>query len=349
MKLKLTAAVLAAALLAAGTASAASVAEQSYENMEMHDVRTKGTLIFSDCPEYVQQTGILAEGTVNGEGRIYYYHVNETGTRTRLVVYAESNRAEDLEITRFIQAAPSLDYTTSGETLSFSEMVAGNQNPLSLSIPAGKRTVIAQESPEGLLPDYLYSGIVEVKTKGPVKFGVAMLPMTDDIEGALRAAEKVPVDSHELRGTFPMAVDRENKKPWNTDSGNPQELIIGGSGALPFYKGTDELDGVVRENTGDYGITYKIRVRTEGKKPFRLYFNPMGGPYMGSFKISQKFVPRYYRTDDMKYHHRILGDGTIYDAIDTGTWEAGKDLTIEFLAAGATYLPVRFLFVPSEG
>lgn len=343
------AALFAAAALFTGTAaSAASVMDLSYQTMEMQDVKTEGTLVFSDCPEYVNQTGILAEGTIQGKGRIYYYHVNDTGERTRLVVYAKSNKAADAHITRFIQAAPSTDYVTSGETLSFSEMVTVRQPPLDVSLEPGKRTVVAEESKEGLLPGYLYSGIVEVETKTPVQFGVAMLPMTDDLQGALDAAQTVPVDSHELRGTFPMRVYRENKTVWNTDTDRPQALVLGGMGAVPFYRGIDELDGVERENTGDYGITFRIRIHTEGSKPYRIYFNPQGGVYMGAFKITQGFLPRYFRTDDMKYRGHFLGYETLRDYIDAGKWEAGKRVTIEFLAAGATYLPVRFLFVPEE-
>lgn len=348
MKCGLAALIGTAALFSGTEVSAEAVLDRPYQNMEMHDVKTEGTLVFSDSPEYVQQTGILAEGTVQGEGRIYYYHVNDTGMKTRLVVYAQSNETADAHVTRFIQAVPSTDYITSGETLSFSEMVAGNQAPLDVQLAPGKRTVVASETSSGMLPGYLYSGIVEVETKTPVKFGVAMLPLTGDLQSALDAAQAVPADSHALRGTFPKTVYRENKNVWNTDAGVPQELIVGGNGALPFYRGIDELDGTERENTGDYGTTLQIRIRTEGSKPYRIYFNPLGGVYMGSFKITQGFLPRYYRTDDMKYHGRQLGEGTMDDYIDAGKWNAGKPVTIEFLAAGATYLPVRFLLVPEE-
>lgn len=145
-----------------------------------------------------------------------------------------------------------------------------------------------------------------------------------------------------------MRVYRENKKVWNTDTDRPQALVLGGMGAVPFYRGIDELDGVERENTGDYGITFRIRIHTEGSKPYRIYFNPQGGVYMGAFKITQGFLPRYFRTDDMKYRGHFLGYETLRDYIDAGKWEAGKPVTIEFLAAGATYLPVRFLSCPKR-
>lgn len=334
-------------LLLAGTSPAdASVMDLHYQPMEMKDVKSEGTLVFSDCPEFVTQTGLLAEGTVDGRGRIYYYHVNATGERARLVAYAVSDAPVTFDVTRFIQAAPSRDYITSGETLSFNEMVAVRQHPATVTLEPGRRTVIAAESLSGVLPDYLYSGIVEVDTKEPVRFGMAMLPMEGDLQSALDTARPVPADSHELRGTFPMTIYRENAEVWNTDAGMPQALVLGGVGAMPFQRGMDELDGVERENTGDYGITFRLTIRTEGTRPFRIYFNPQGGIYMGAFKITQGFLPHYYRTDDMKYRGHFLGYETLRDYIEAGRWEAGKPVTIEFLAAGATYLPVRFLFVP---
>lgn len=336
--------------LGAGVSAAASPLDLDYQPMQMKDIKKEGTLVFSDSPEYVEQTGILAEGTVKGNGRIYYYHVNSTGEAARLVVYAENKakKQTEIEITKFIQGVPSLDYITSGATLSYNEMVALRQKPLKVTLPPGERTIIAEESAEGLAPEYLYTGLVEVKTKQPVQFGTAFLPMSDDetLANTLEAAQPVPVDEHEMRGTFPMEVHKENVKVWNADKDGPVSLTYGSSDSHDFYSGPDELDGVTRENTGNYGIVVYMRVNTAGKSKFRVYFNPMGGVYMGAFKMSQGFLPHYFRTDDMKYGGHWLGDGTWEDYIDAGVWQAGKPLTIEFMTAGATYLPVRFLFVP---
>ena len=338
----------AAGCVPAGAAQAASVFDYSYQIMKTKEISRQGTLVFSDCPEFVEQDGILAEGTVNGDGRVYYYHVNSTGARQRLVVYAESDTDTEITVTKFIQAAPSLNYLTTGGTLSFNDMVAVRQQPLPVKLSAGKRTVIASETAAGLLPDYLYSGIVEVKTEGPVRFGTAMLPMEGDIHELLAAAQPVPADSHEMRGTYPMTAYRITDKVWNTDTDGPQSLVIGGKDGAPFFRGMDELDGVERENTGDYGTTLRICVRTEGSKKYRIYFNPQGGLYMGAFKITQGFMPRYFRTDDMKFRGHVMGWETIYDYIEAGEWEPGTPIFIEFMAAGAANLPVRFLFVPVE-
>lgn len=339
-----------ALILDTGVAAAASPLDLDYQTIQMKDTKKEGMLILSDSPEYVEQTGILAEGTIKGTGRIYYYHVNSTGDTARLVVYAENktNAPLDAKVTKFLQGAPSIDYITSGATLSYNEMVSVHQNPVPVTLEPGKRVIIAEEDANGLLPDYLYTGLVEVETKQPVHFGTAMLPMSDNgaLTDALQAAQPVPVDSHEMRGTFPMSVHKESVKVWDADKDGPAALVYGSSDTHDFYSGPDELDGVTRENTGNYGTNVYMKVKTRGTSKFHVYFNPLGGVYMGAFKMSQGFLPHYFRTDDMKYGGHWLGDGTWEDYIDTGVWEAGKPLTIEFMSAGATYLPVRFLFVP---
>lgn len=338
-------------LLGAGTARADSVLDLPYQNMEMKTIKQEGTLVFSDSPEYANAHGILAEGTINGKGRIYYYHVNDTGDLARLVVYAENRNKKpaDMEVTKFLQGEPSLDYVTSGATLSYNEMISLRQKHVPVTLAPGERRIIAEENADGLSPDYLYTGLVEVNTKKtPVHFGTAFLPMSDDetLAEALKEAQPVAVDEHEMRGTYPMAIYKENKKVWDTDKDGPVALVYGSSESHDFVTGLDELDHVARENTGNYGITVYMTVKTKGTKPFHIYFNPQGGVYLGSFKISQGYSPRYFRTDDMKYWGRWIGDGTDQDYIDAGTWKPGKPITIEFMAAGATYLPVRFLFVP---
>ena len=49
--------------------------------------------------------------------------------------------------------------------------------------------------------------------KATLHFGTALLPMSDDetLAGALKGAQPVAVDSHEMRGTYPMWIYKESK------------------------------------------------------------------------------------------------------------------------------------------
>jgi len=88
---------MAAAACGAVTAAGASPLDISYEEIPLEKIKAEDTLILSDSPEYARNYGILAEGTVlKGKGRIYYYHVNETGKPARLAVYGMSDKGEEI-------------------------------------------------------------------------------------------------------------------------------------------------------------------------------------------------------------------------------------------------------------
>ena len=63
--LKKSIASLAAAMTMAGglTVFASSPVDETYTTLPLKQTKAEGTLIFSDCPEYADQAGILYEGT----------------------------------------------------------------------------------------------------------------------------------------------------------------------------------------------------------------------------------------------------------------------------------------------
>lgn len=93
------------------TAFASSPVDETYTTLPLKQTKTEGTLIFSDCPEYADQAGILYEGTAApGKGRLYYYHVNETGAPARVLVYAKSDKKQSITVTRRVKGDASSSY-----------------------------------------------------------------------------------------------------------------------------------------------------------------------------------------------------------------------------------------------
>ena len=104
MNIKTWIAAMAAAACGAVTAAGASPLDISYEEIPLEKIKAEDTLILSDSPEYARNYGILAEGTVlKGKGRIYYYHVNETGKPARLAVYGVSDKGEEIKVVRTLR------------------------------------------------------------------------------------------------------------------------------------------------------------------------------------------------------------------------------------------------------
>lgn len=86
--------------------------------------KESGTLLLSDSPEYVNQNGVLAGGTVNGTGRVYFYHVNEMDTPHRVGIVVENTGKKDVDVIvhRQIAAKPSTEYFAVGRWLSKSDL-----------------------------------------------------------------------------------------------------------------------------------------------------------------------------------------------------------------------------------
>ena len=199
-----------------------SPVDLDYNLIPMLVKKEDGKLIFSDCPEYADNYGILYEGTVEkGKGRVYYYHVNETGKPARVLVYAKSDKKQDITVTRTVKGDPSADYMPTGATLSFREAVNEAGDPVLVKLLPKERTVLFEDDKKGIRSGDLVSGIVEIETKKPVSLGVAIVPdgTKEDVKKALDLSVPLLPDSHEMRGTFPMDVYMENK-PWDFSKGN---------------------------------------------------------------------------------------------------------------------------------
>ena len=112
----------------------------------------------------------------------------------------------------------------------------------------------------------------------------------------------------------------------------------------PFSLGVDEMDHkALVKDAGNFGVSYHLTIKTQGTEPFRLYFNPQGGAYSGSFLVSTDDESKIYHVGDP-----YIGHQTILDTAYLGTYQGGDNLYIEFIPAGASNLPVKFLLIPEK-
>ena len=83
------------------------------------------TLVFSDSPEYVMEEGLLCQGTIDGHGRLYFYHVNGSPRPMQLVVYALSDTTgAAVGVTREVVGTPDSFYTRHAREVSRKELFA---------------------------------------------------------------------------------------------------------------------------------------------------------------------------------------------------------------------------------
>ena len=325
------------------------------------------TLLLSDSPEYVGPVGgTLSAGTINGNGRIYFYHVNEMDQPHKIAIVLENQTAypNTVHVMRQLKSVATPDYFAAGRDLSRKDLEqplneSPNARPLySLSIPPqGRKLIFSDLEQTPVYQDALFTGIVDIKTEAPVFARVMMLPMGMDAVDASYWAKNLPIDEIQLRGTYTGSKrNMEVTTPFDSALGGAF-VEIGNDCEDMFINGVDEMQNkaFVRDR-GNYGVSYTLKIPTKGNEPFRLYFNPLGGPYSGSFTVKalHQQGARRGQTDTRTYHIggadgiSALGDGTILDSRIMGNYNAGDLLTLNFMPAGASNLPIRFLLIPES-
>ena len=325
------------------------------------------TLLLSDSPEYVGPVGgTLSAGTINGNGRIYFYHVNEMDQPHKIAIVLENQSAypNTVHVMRQLKSVATPDYFAAGRDLSRKDLEhpldeSPNARPLySLSIPPqGRQLIFSDLENTPVYRDALFTGIVDIKTEAPIFARVMMLPMGMDAVDASHWAKNLPIDEIQLRGTYTGSKrNMEVTTPFDTALGGAF-VEIGNDREDMFINGVDEMQNkaFVRDR-GNYGVSYTLKIPTKGNEPFRLYFNPLGGPYSGSFTVKalHQQGARRGQTDTRTYHIggadgiTALGDGTILDSRLMGNYNAGDLLTLNFMPAGASNLPIRFLLIPES-
>ena len=260
------------------------------------------TLLLSDSPEYVGPVGgTLSAGTINGNGRIYFYHVNEMDQPHKIAIVLENQTAypNTVHVMRQLKSVATPDYFAAGRDLSRKDLEqplneSPNARPLySLSIPPqGRKLIFSDLEQTPVYQDALFTGIVDIKTEAPVFARVMMLPMGIDAVDASHWAKNLPIDEIQLRGTYTGSKrNMEVTTPFDTTLGGAF-VEIGNDREDMFINGVDEMQNkaFVRDR-GNYGVSYTLKIPTKGNEPFRLYFNPLGGPYSGSFTVKALHEP----------------------------------------------------------
>lgn len=324
-----------------------------------------GTLIFSDSPEYVAQDGVLYRDTVEGDARVFYYHLNNTPVDKKLAVVLENeyDGVNLVRITRGANGGPGKDYLYVGKTLQMKYFAESMDEKILLGKGQGKvlspamNTVLVQ-------PEQLTAGMYDFHALHPVRVSVVMLPADGDPVAAARSLPVLPRDEIELRGTF-RGMNRVIRavKPYSPEQDGISYFRLGDDENDRFRDGIDATDGTKVRNVGNYGILYKINIPTTGQMASQGDLSPLGGVYAGAVKLNQPNgrgtvvpVPQrkgffgeraFFDTTEItrvRKDDEVLATGA--DLAELGTFGAGQPVWFEFSPPGASNLPVHIILEP---
>ena len=336
--------------------------------MRRWDVRAEdigGTLLFSDSPEYVKESGILYRDTVEGDARVLYYHLNDTTQPKKVAVILETDAdLAIVSVTRGGTSTPSTDYLRVGKATQIAyfdpaqheeRIYVAKERPRLLS-PVMNTTVLA--------PGELVYGVYDFHANAPVRVSVVMYGADVDPFSFLRTARVLPRDEVALRGTF-QSMDRIVTLPraYAPMRDGAAYFPIGDNVHDLYRSGVDATDGTPVVNYGNYGILYHIVLPIMGRGQVRCFLSPLGGVYAGAVTAVSDGQSRLIETPASRAY---FGDQTLpeppqiakartegllvltqyTELADLGTYSAVHPVTFAYSPPGASNLPVNIILLP---
>ena len=334
-------------------------------DVESYD--TGGTLLFSDSPEYVKESGILYRDTVEGDARILYYHLNDMPQPKKLAVMLETDAdIAVVSVTRGAAGAPSTDYLRVGkatqigyfDTREMNERIYVTKERPRMLVPAMNTTILA--------PGELVYGVYDFHASAPVRVSVIMYGTDVDPFSFLRTAHVLPRDEIALRGTF-RRMNRviTSQKIYSPTRDGTVYFPLGDNIHDVYRRGIDATDGTPVVNYGNYGILYQINIPTMGRERTRYFLSPLGGVYAGAVRAQIGTTQQLVETPKTR---PFFGDQTLpeppqvaqareeglllltqhTELSDLGTYPSSQSVRFEYSPPGASNLPVNIILMPEK-
>ncbi len=290
------------------------------------------TLLFSDSPEMVSQTGVLYRDQVNGSARIFFHHVNDSKRVRYLSVQVTNPGAKDVTLWQERTGLGiSADYLAAGKQ---AQNTYWPEEVVTTTLAPGEKKWLYR--PLRLQPGQLATGMADWLTDGPVVVSVAM---TDDRHAGRKHLPDLATTDLPLRGTY-RAADLV-ALPDFSEQGMPESMLLADGKQDKFITGWDALAARESADLGNYGVVYRIWL-PPAPKPYTVSLNPRGGVFAGVVAAKQ---------GDLKTTHPVpagrvfFGEGTVHDEAKLLTMPAGKSGWLFFSPPGASNLPVVIRFV----
>lgn len=328
---------------------------------------TGGTLLFSDSPEYVKESGILYEDTVAGDARVLYYHLNDSNVPRKVAVVLQnpSDAPVSVTVTRGGTAGASDDYLEVGKNTQIAYFQTKRND--TICVPAhGKRLLEAEMNEAVLQPGQLVYGVYDFHAAAPIKTTVLAYPDWADPLSFVAHARILPKDEQRLRGTF-KGMDRViSSRPYDPEKDGIVYISIGDSHRDTFRKGIDATDGSAVTNVGNYGVLYRIEIPSTGRVATQYYLTPLGGVYAGAMRVNygqgktrllETPGGRAYFGDaippdsDEDRVSRLLGKDRLKvsaELSDLGSYHSTSEPRFELSPPGASNLPVQIILMPAK-
>lgn len=298
------------------------------------------TLLFSDSPEMVHNTGLLYRDKVQGKVRLFFHHVNATDSPKKLAVMLKHDNVRGMEyrITKKGICKPSYNWLKGGKDAEEQYFDLQQQPGASVKLGYGRSGELL--SGKGITVDtnQLVTGIIDLEVSKAAELTVLMCEPQSDLELFNQRTNIEPMDEHPLRGTFAKA-DWNYKITENLKLKKDEVKILCLADGGHFAKGVDNTTGLPAENYGNYGVVYKVDFKLTDKQKVKFYFAPMGGEFAGYGIFEQKGEGKLVALPQDKTEMGALGE----DWLELG--RLGKGIySFTWSPAGSSNLPIALVW-----
>lgn len=313
----------------------------SYDVVNFDLTEERLQLIRNNSPEKINQEGIYYQDRVSGHSRILIHQLNGRPTPANMYVIAENPNNTDLRLTLtnlgFAGPNDYVSVTGKNAVARYLEQLGKTSSIEEYVIPAGKKEMILTDfSGISIGQNQVVTLYADLHSPMPVDIKVIALDKTSDFEKTypfLRGVTAVRDGKH-TRGTF----DNGNRTLRVKERvGEKKSRLIVGDGVVDtFVKGIDNMTGLEETNFGNRGVLYTIALDNVAPNT-AVVLNPRGGVYSGAFLVNGKLV-------------NALDQGIIQNPSEgTVLYRTGsrqERVSIQFIPASGSNLPLSFLFLP---
>lgn len=320
--------------------------EYQYKELKSKTIATGPTLIFSDSPEYVRDYGVLYEDRLQGDIRIFYYHVNDKWPTARIAIVVQNEALQPVTLTVGKQGKPkpSPHWQLDGKRTQqlYFDKHKSYETKLEMyekiELLSGKNGLVYAQ-------DELAQGIIEMQSSGPVRIKIISLPTNAEVFEYMDIAARIPADDVRLvplRGTFPKADRKITLEPLNFKAGLLGITLADGV-RDKFARGQDAMTDKVAENYGNYGVFYEVDFENKSRDKFAVRLNGTGGLIAGQVLISDQEGKNISKID-FPAQNQILFSGSGLETVLLGEFPGRFKGKIIFSPPGTGNLPITLLF-----
>ena len=331
--------------IAAAQTDAQAVDLRNIKEWSMTSNAYGGKLILSDSPETVPEDGILYEDTVKGDLRLFFHHVNGTEIPKKIVALLTnpSDKAIKVTIKRKGFAGPDMDYLRAGKAVQQQYYQPQETTEINI-LPHTTVHLLPEMDKLKVRKDMLMHGMVDFYSDNPVTVTTMMMPLGTAAEKYILVSQPLAADEWRLRGTF-KGYERvlTPQKIYNPDKDGVVAVTLADHEVDRYVEGIDATDGSKTLNYGNYGITYRLSLISEGKSTTNYWLNPQGGEYAGVLLL------KYAQKTDMINTPRdkiCFAQGTVNNLQNIATLTDKQVVWMEFSPPGASNLPVKIIMSP---